>query len=360
MNGLLPDCGGVIEAVAMTVPLRLLMNPADGKGPALARLAESWPQDVTLYMLTDDPDAAAFRAWANGLSLSCDLVPVSIGKDAPLLEAEVWTQDSFMVAAENDRQILHHLLKADRPGRHASWLAPVLGAELAAMDLVLAGGNTLTGPDFRLVGAASLERTPVGRGAEAHAAFDPRRLHVFGFALTQRGAPSRLAQQPHHIDLAVSVTGCRDESGRPILLVADPRKSADPDGPRMEGWAEQLDASVRRLEEDGFAVLRNKVPVLANRHFAPNPVLRAYNNVMVENQVRVEIGANRPKIWLPQFGDSEATLADFDSHNREIWQNLGFAVIGVYGWSAFVRSGGAIRCASKVVSRRSCIAKGVA
>ncbi|WP_374370913.1 hypothetical protein [Dongia sp.] len=360
MNGLMPDCGGAIEAVAMTVPLRLLMNPADGKGAALARLAEAWPRGVTLYLLIDDPEAAEFRAWANGLSLSCDLVPVSTGKDAPLLEAEVWTQDSFMVARENERRILRHLIKADRPGRHASWLAPVLGAELSATDMVLAGGNTLTGPDFRLVGAASLARTPLGQGPAAHAAFDARRLHVFGFALTQRGAPPRLAQQPHHIDLVVSVTGCSDRDGRPILLVADPRKSADPDGPRMEGWAEQMDASARRLEEDGFTILRNKVPFLANPGFAPNPALRAYNNVAVENEVRAKNLTGRPRIWLPQFGDAEATLADFDTHNREIWQNLGFDVIGVYGWSAFVRSGGAIRCASKVVSRWNPIAKGVA
>jgi hypothetical protein len=357
MNGLLSDCGGAIEAVAMTVPLCLLMKD-DGKGVALARLAESWPAGVTVYVLTDDPSAAAFRAWQDGLSLSCELVPVSAGADAPILEAEVWTQDSFMVSMTDRRRRLWYLAKADRPGRHAGWLAPILGADVMSSELVLAGGNTLTGANFRLVGAGSLARMPLDLGAKEHAAFDFRPMHVFGFVLPQRGTAPSLAQQPHHIDLVASVTGCRDATGRPIIMLADPRKSADPDGPRMEGWAEQLDWTADRLGEHGFAVQRNRVPIVANPYYCPNPALRPYNNVLLEAEVPAATGDSRPRIWLPQYADAETTLADFDTHNREIWQNLGFDVIRVYGWSAFVRAGGAIRCATKVLSRRDLSARG--
>ena len=134
-----------------------------------------------------------------------------------------------------------------------------------------------------------------------------------------------------------------------MLLLADPRSTLDPDGARVPGWAEQLDATAERLEDDGFAVLRNKVPYLAHPAYAPNPSLRAYNNVMLENAIRT--GRSRPLVWLPHFGDLEPDLEAYDSANRAVWETLGFEVVPVPGWSALVRAGGALRCASKILRR---------
>jgi len=319
------------------------------------------PAGMTLFLMTDDPDAPAFQTWYRDLAPACDVQIIATGTAQPIQESEMWTQDPWMAAEEDGTLFLHHLLHTDRLGRQATWLADVRPTPGGRPPLHLAGGNTLTGPDFRLLGAQSLELTqrigpaPI-RADEAlqrHSALDSRPLHVFGFPLPVKGsAPVELRQQPHHIDLVVSLTGRRLADGRPILLVADPRKTFDPDGPRMEGWAEQLDASAARLAAEGFHVIRNKVPLAAHPVFSPNPTLRAYNNVILENDVRSDLGKTRPLVWLPHFADLEPALAPYDVANDRVWESLGFETVPVHGWSALVRSGGAIRCASKVLKRK--------
>lgn len=344
----------------MTVPLRLLQAPSSAKGLALGRLVEAWPRGVTLFLMTDDPEAAAFRAWHQGLAPACDVEIVATGNEVPILESEMWTQDPWLAAEQDGATFLRHLTRTDRPGRQALWFSAFRQTPYDQPFIHLAGGNTLTGPDFRLVGAQSIDLTtrigscPISmdEALECHARLDPRPMHVFGFPLLAKAnAPVELRQQPHHLDLVVSLTGKYAPDGRPIILVADPRRSPDPTGPRMEGWAEQLDASAARLEAKGFAVIRNKVPYVAHAIYAPNPMLRVYNNVILENDLRPGSGKTRPLVWVPHFGDLEVELVPFDGENRQIWEGLGFEIVPVYGWSALVRSGGAIRCASKILKR---------
>ena len=358
---LVGDCGGPIAEIAMTIPLRIREMAGDLKAAALGNLARAWPQDVTLYLMTDDPAADAFKVWLAGLGLTRPPIVIGAGDHAPLQESEMWSQDPWLAAEGGGAPLLHHLRHTDRPGRQALLFAAFREVAVAEPEIQLAGGNTLTGPDFRLLGALSVELTRrVGphpmRAEEAlarHQALDARPIHVFGFPLPARpGAPVELRQQPHHLDLVLSVTGLRQE-GRPLLLLADPRSSTDPQGPRTPGWAEQLDASAARLEEAGFAVMRNPAPYVAHPRFSPNPNLRAYNNVQLENAPRRDLGRTRPLIWLPQFGDLEPDLAPFDRANGDIWAGLGFEPMPVPGWSALVRAGGALRCASKVLSRRA-------
>lgn len=363
---LVPDCGGLIDTVAMTVPLRLLQTQPSQKSIALSHLVDAWPAGVTLFLMTDDPSDTAFLAWYRNLTPVCAIRLLATGTEAPIQDTEMWVQDSWMAAEQDGTLFLHHLQHTDRPGRQALWLADFCQMAYDQPALHLAGGNTLTGPDFRLLGAQSLDLTQgvepgLISAAEAlrrHAALDSRPLHVFGFALSSRkDGVVELRQQPHHIDLVVSLTGQQTRDGRPIILVADPRKTLNPDGPRMEGWSEQLDASVARLETDGFHVIRNKVPYLAHPTFSPNPNLRAYNNIVLENEIRADLGRTRPLVWLPHFADLEPDLDIYDRVNRDLWEGLGFEVVPVYGWSTLVRSGGVLRCASKVLKRRSNPAK---
>lgn len=359
---LVPDCGGLIGEIAVTIPLRLLQGQPTAKGYALGRLIDAMPAGVVLFLMTEDPGAELFLAWYRALTPACDVQMIATGAAQPILESEMWTQDSWMAAEQDGALFLHQLQHTDRPGRQAAWFADFRVTPWGQPQLHLAGGNTLTGPDFRLVGTQSLDLTqrigPFPISADEalgrHAALDPRPLHIFGFPLPKRGdAPIDLRQQPDHLDLVVSLTGRRTPEGRPILLVADPRKTLNPEGPRMEGWAEQIDASVTRLEVAGYHIVRNKVPYVAHPVFSPNPNLRAYNNVIVENDIRANLGKTRPLVWVPHFADLEAELAPYDSENRAIWEQLGFEVVPVYGWSALVRSGGAIRCASKVLKRKN-------
>jgi hypothetical protein len=359
---LVGDCGGPIAEIAMTVPLRILEKTDGLKAAALGNLARALPQDVTLYLMTDDPAADAFKGWLAGLDLACTPIVIGAGDRAPLLESEMWSQDPWMAAESGGAPLLHHLRHTDRPGRQALLFAAFGQVEVVEPEIQLAGGNTLTGLDFRLLGTLSVELTrrlgPHPMSAEEalarHQALDVRPIHVFGFPLPAKpGTPVELRQQPHHLDLVLSVTGLRSQEGRPLLLLADPRSSTDPLGPRTPGWAEQLDSSAARLEAAGFAVKRNPVPYVAHPRFSPNPNLRAYNNVLLENARRRDLGRTRPLVWLPQFGDLEPDLAPFDRANGDIWAGLGFEPVPVPGWSALVRAGGALRCASKVLSRRA-------
>lgn len=328
------------------------------KRRAFAALAEAMPAGSKLLLVIEETAASLAESWAAHLKLSCDLriVPVQ----GMMGDADLWIQDPFLVAEHDGAPLLLPLPDTDHAGQHAQWLK-LAGCRLGPVPrLHLTGGNMLTGSHYRLVGATSIENTKrIGdrpltteEALARHADLDARSIHVFGFTLSCRGGRPSLAQQPHHLDLVVSLTGIETAGGQPILLVADPRKTFDPDGPRMEGWAEQLDASAARLMADGFAVLRNKVPYVAHPTYAPNPMLRAYNNVIVENAVRTWQGKTRPLVWVPQFGDLEPELIAYDRANRLAWEALGFEIVPVLGWSALVRAGGAIRCASKVLTRR--------
>jgi hypothetical protein len=108
-----------------------------------------------------------------------------------------------------------------------------------------------------------------------------------------------------------------------------------------------LDASLFFLEEQGFAVNRNPVP-LAVVSDTGKRLPRLYNNVLLENALRP--GRSRPQVWVPQFGDREA-LEEFDSRNLAIWQRLGFDPVPVPGWSCLASRNGAIRCVTKALRR---------
>jgi hypothetical protein len=357
MLRLVPDCGGLIRSLAITLPPFLFAASQAGKRQALQNLAQSLTAGTELILLVETGFEAATREWVSTQRLRCSYRILAHVPAGAMCDADLWTQDTFLAAEDDGLPQLLPLHQTDHPGQHARWLAAAGYAEAAAPPLHLAGGNHLTGPDFRLVGAQSvLQSASAGGWGEAlarHEGLDARHLHVFGFPLLQRGHPPALAQQPDHLDLVLTVTGITAPAGQPLLLLADPRIGCDPDGPPVPGWSDQLDASAARLTADGFAVIRNKVPYLAHPLHAPNPTLRAYNNVILENDIRHELGNGRPLVWLPHFGDHEPDLEPFDRMARRVWEDLGFAPIPVHGWSAMLRAGGALRCAGKVLRRAS-------
>jgi hypothetical protein len=145
----------------------------------------------------------------------------------------------------------------------------------------------------------------------------------------------------------VSLTG-KQRDGQPIIVVADPLSPTHPDTAQVVNASRQLDASSERLTRRGFAVLRNPVPYLVSANGKLMP--RLYNNVLVENEVRA--GRQRPLVWMPGFGDAEPLQA-FDASNAGLWADLGFEVVRVAGWSPLAAINGGLRCASKVLRRRS-------
>lgn len=353
---LLPDCGGVIREIAICLPPALFAPREAAKLQVLQNLAEALCTETTLVILAAEATRDVAQDWLQRLDLRATPRLLLAPSAAALRDHDFWIQDPFLVAVDEAGTRLLPLPETDRPSTHAQWLATAGYGTAPPVPWHMTGGNHLCGLDFRVVGAGSLNLAMQRDGSLSfdaatarHASLDDRRLHVFGFAVSQRGHPGTLAQQPHHVDLVLSVTGCHDVTGRPILLLADPRAGTSPDAAPVPGWTEQLDASAARLMADGFCVRRNPVPYVRHPQWSPNPNLRAYNNVLVENEIR--IGRTNPLVWLPHFADLEPALSDFDHANRQMWHELGFDPIPVPGCSALANVGGAIRCVSKVLLR---------
>jgi len=368
---LIADCGGLIETIALSLPAAWFADAGIGFTVSplvpIGNLLLTLPRNVAVPLLVDRPCLAAARSWLDRLAVTCQVDLVTL--DEPGTVPHPWIQDMFHVRLRADA--LTPELVSSGESAMSQALAARLGFATAISDVILPGGNQLVGPDYRLVGHASLQGgAESARSAPATLsrrwlrieALDPRAVFSFGYRpedlgetvqpdLSQTGSgPAIAARNIHqcgfHVDQFVSITGLRRD-GRPLLLVADP-EAGDMRYPRAaEELKRKLDASALSLARQGFAILRNPVPVLPT--IDTNKCLpRLYNNVLLENVTRN--GETQPLVWVPHFGDLEL-LADFDAENRRIWESLGFRAIGVLGFSHLASRNGALRCATKVIMR---------
>ena len=369
---LVPDCGGLIRTIALALPAAFFADAgADGSVSPLVpigNLLSALPSGVTTVVLIDGPCLASAQNWLDRLAISCatELVPLNAGSTV----SHPWIQDMFHVRTGGGTAT-ELVCAAD--SAIAGGLASHLGLATTTSPVALPGGNQLVGPDFRLVGHSSLQDdSGIAGNARAERpkqwqrvqSLDGRTVHSFGYrpqdlgcapaaidlAMANPSPPAtsfgKIHQCGFHVDQFVSVTGLRRD-GRPLLLVANPVAQGGCDGRNLTDLKRKLDASVLLLAQQGFAILRNPIPVAPA--IDTNKCLpRLYNNVLVENVVRA--GQKQPFVWVPHFGDTEP-LDGFDAENRQIWERLGFQAIGVNGWSHFASRNGALRCATKVINR---------
>ncbi|WP_377297017.1 hypothetical protein [Rhizobium sp. SGZ-381] len=352
---LLADCGGLIEKLGISLPSAFFGGESFDRWSRplapIGNLIAALPAGIALFLVVDRQRLAEAERWLATLPLavSVTLVPLDMPEGA---RQSPWMQDLLHV-----RDLAgNHLSGGEilsRPGTAVGpALARSLGWEAVSVTVELDGGNQLVGENFRIVGAASLERNGLSSPPPESAApadlglletLDDRPVHLFGY---RAAGGTRLHQPGFHVDQFVSVTGL-SRNARPLLLVAEPRLEGGGESRLVEQARSQLDASAVSLERQGFAVIRNPVP------FAVTPdsgkrLARLYNNVLLENVVRK--GREKPLVWLPHFGDVEA-LSAYDEANRHLWQDLGFEVIGVSGWSHLASRNGALRCSAKVLQR---------
>ena len=146
-----------------------------------------------------------------------------------------------------------------------------------------------------------------------------------------------LKQDWGHIDLVVSITNRKSAHGADILLVAETVLSAKP-GRDERREHQRLDALAKYLRDCGFEIIRNPAPFDPSR-----AATLCYNNTIMQSNPRT--------VWLPQFADADPRYRASDELNVEIWQQLGYKVIPVPGWMAYVGSKGSIRCATNVLER---------
>ena len=366
---LLPDCGGSIEELAIAMPGFLFETAGEPCLRTYGNFVGTLPASLVLLILVEKAWMRQAGAWLERIAPSCRARFVAVPEGWTMTSDDIWIQDSFLIGSHRGERRYIQIV-SERSNNHAYWLRTKSSPLHTTHHIHLAGGNTLIGPDYRITGAGSIRHTMSlaygGRtweqALEIHRAFDGRPLSLFGYRKSDldngaghRGTNDGFFQMPFHIDLVVSITGLRDVEGRPIVFVARTHASADPDGPVQSVFAERLDAGAERLRRRGFAVRRNKIPYIPPpQHLGGESApawgyLRAYNNVIVENESRS--GENRPRVWIPHFSDIEPELERFDTHNRRAWESLGFRVNPVFGSSALLPHGGSIRCASKVLKR---------
>ncbi|TRL32266.1 hypothetical protein [Rhizobium straminoryzae] len=363
-GGLLPDCGGLIRRIAFSVPpVFLEARPSEWYRPLvpIGNLLQALVADIEVFVLVEPDACASAEAWIGSLPLACPLRIIPVEGPARARQSP-WTQDLFHVrapatAADEQGKILA------RPGaRIGPTLAAALGWQVADPGVDLDGGNQLVGPDFRLIGRSAIagEAFPPGDGGAGAAllSLDPRPVHLFAYRASDLGGAAMPVPDPRslkgvyqcgfHVDQYVTVTGLR-HAGQPLLIVAEAQMADAGTSPMVEQIGRQLDASARRLADQGFAVRRNPVPFCVTPDSGKR-LPRLYNNLVLENAVRP--GGERPLVFLPQFADVEP-LDAYDAANRALWEELGFAVVPVHGFSQLASRNGALRCISKIVQRQS-------
>ncbi|WP_425961562.1 hypothetical protein [Rhizobium nepotum] len=365
-----PDCGGLIRTIALALPAPFFAdNGADHNVSPLVpigNLLSALPSDITTFVLINRACLTSAQNWLDRLAIRCAAELVAL--DAHHNISHPWIQDMFHVRT-GERGATELVSAAE--DAISGELANRLGLAVTTSQVILPGGNQLVGPDFRLVGHSSLrdDRGIASNAAVGHPqqwrrvqALDGRTVHSFGYRPEDLGNsasdlspvetsdPVLIAGKMHqcgfHVDQFVSVTGLRRD-GRPLLLVADPVAQGGCEARSTTDLKRKLDASALSLARQGFAIIRNPIPV--SPAIDTNKCLpRLYNNILLENVMRP--GQKQPFVWIPHFGDTEA-FEDFDEENRQIWEKLGFYAIGVEGWSRFTSRNGALRCATKVIHR---------
>ncbi|GLS31520.1 hypothetical protein SAMN04488498_102117 [Mesorhizobium albiziae] len=366
-EGLVADCGGAIEEIAIAVvPGCFGGDPLLGALlAALGKFARTLPEDVALHVLGTAATRGNIERWLDGLGLACRTVFVEAGLSAAADTADFWMQDPLLVVhGEGGARYLQQ--DCENPGDHAAWLSRATSVPVERAAMHLAGGNLLVGPDFRLTGQDSIDLTQaiIDREKSTELAFerlsaiDRRPLHVAGYGYgaptrepPRAGAwndPYRMRQYGGHIDRFVALTGQKSADGRPLILVADAMLGPGGRAEEFGSTRKRLGQTAERLEFLGFAVQRNPVPfvpAIRDRQLRA----RLYNNIVLENEIRK--GRSRPLVWLPHYADAEPALADFDAENAALWRGLGFEPVPAHGWTKLTVAMGAVRCATKVLRR---------
>ena len=408
------DIGHSISRLAIAMATEYFRPEHKSKREAYEMLAKNLFPDMTLIVLAEKQLRPQIEDWLKSIDISCKPVVAALAENGSFTNetGTAWIQDRFLCASR-DQSRIHLIPSTNNDAEHGRLLAEFENIEFENIEdnsasVHLEGGDCLVGEEFWLVGAKSVELTAalpgqlsaLDKAEEKIAKVDGRPLHIVGYypsdiedaweratwflsearaaaraeadqldglqqaesspakrpipghqlfrALKQGfshfSAPRKLYQPWHHIDLMVSVTG-ETRFGKPLLLVADPMMPPCPLEEESRSFSVRLGATVKRLLEAGFAVERNPAPYIRNKNDPSSSQRpRGYNNVLVQNKPN-------KIVWLPHFGDKEDELKDVDAANRKIWEDLGFEVVPVPGWSALARNKGALRCAVKVLSR---------
>jgi hypothetical protein len=327
--------------------------------------------------------------------LDAMLARTAVGARATVIEApdflrfSVWAEDAYAVTQDAGTGPSYFVEPASFARLEDAMIADIVAAqtdlEIAHASLYFQGGNILIGDDAWLLGAdyptrslrlglivpAQGETSAAAVGRAYGSALDSsRRLVLVGSTLpvptqTERpftfegeswteelyaGNAPGTVQPMFHIDMFVTLAG-RDARGRPLALVGDPRMASRVLGERLQAhaMAPVYDDIARKLEQQGFAVVRNPLPLV----YQDDPrERRRYWYFATANNALVEIGGASKHVWLPTYGHgSWPELEATDRENRRIWEELGFQVTMLADFHPFAFNLGAVHCIKKYLAR---------
>jgi hypothetical protein len=294
----------------------------------------------------------------------------------------VWVQDQAIAFEGDDPEDPPGLLAGPRLALSSMPVRPVAtGAPL------LDGGNLVVGDGVVFVGSDEWERwrtaraepppddDPAARDLFAADYGTPARVVVVGGAEPSEAPMGRTVHRPDgsvwrhdpwpgivaassrqavfHLDVFLTPAGTAPD-GRPRLLVGDPALAAELAGlpPPDPAYQARFDAAAAQLQGEGFAVIRNPLPVVGTDHAHRR---RRTMHMLSANNTWVEAtDVERPRAWLPLFAASaDDPQAAVDRAMETIWRGFGFEVVPVTGMGPLALRNGGLNCASKILRRRT-------
>ncbi|MCE3259882.1 MAG: pPPM1a, partial [Bacteroidetes bacterium] len=172
-----------------------------------------------------------------------------------------------------------------------------------------------------------------------------------------------------HIDMYVTPTGKRSDSGKPIIFVASPRLARQilEEEPGLNDFDEYFDETAQQLSAY-YEVKR--LPILPTFYCynkggdaVPNNYYLSYNNAIIENY------GTTSNVYLPTYSqdvdeytkDTDTLKYDgttekrqkLDDAAKEIWENLGYTVYQMDGLEDLALGWGSVHCITKTLVRRN-------
>jgi hypothetical protein len=158
-NAIADDVSGRISRMAIQVASSLFAGEDVGKKRAYEQLIGSFPAGVHLDVVTDDAIVRHVRDWLARLEPSCSFGMVAVA-GAKVSSSTTWMRDAFVRGTRNGTTGYLKCLAGKSGNDQADWLAAADGAPVICIpDILLDGGDSLVGPDFRLVGHAAVRQT---------------------------------------------------------------------------------------------------------------------------------------------------------------------------------------------------------
>jgi hypothetical protein len=365
-------------------------------------LIRTIPESTCLLILTHyspDDDSVNFspsqrlRYWLDQAGISPDRVEI-VTADRKV-NFGIWAEDPYAVSRDQQDQETFFVepdeFQRDDDGLIADIVAtPNNGLERTQAKLIYQGGNILIGDEFWFLGKDYLNDSirkklipafpPESielRAADMYRSMLDRQRHLITIACRKpvpgfgnskaiqtftnddgkewqeeiyRGNDEGTVQPIFHIDMFLTLAG-RQADGRYIVLVGDPVLAARLTGQALPSHAlgYAFDDIAQQLEEHGFRVIRNPLPLTYDDDEKQRVRHWYYAS---SNNALVEIAGHSKQVWLPTYGYRKwKELTVTDDYNKQIWWDLGFQVRDPGDFHGFAVNLGAAHCIKKYVRR---------